>query len=251
MTPELPRSTDAAPAPYDQAFYDSQMEESLSSARIYLAHLWKHHSPASVVDVGCGRGMWLKACGELGAKRLLGLDGPWNRQELMAEPAIRFQAVDLNQPFAVDGKLDLAISLEVAEHLLPSSAGGFVASLASAADVVVFGAAYTGQGGTNHINEQPASYWAQLFAAEGFKAYDLFRPVFWSDRRVPFWYRQNTFVYSRTRAFDGFEVAPGFMDCVHPEMYAIARLYQQYEPGLRETFVKAVKRRLRLRAPST
>ena len=57
MTPELPRSTDAAPAPYDQAFYDSQMEESLSSARIYLAHLWKHHSPASVVDVGCGRGM--------------------------------------------------------------------------------------------------------------------------------------------------------------------------------------------------
>lgn len=251
MKAALTHATSPAPAPYDQAFYDSQIDESLSSARIYLAHLWEHYSPASVVDVGCGRGMWLKACGELGAKRLVGLDGPWNRQELMAEPATRFNVADLNQPFAVDGKFDLAISLEVAEHLLTSSAAGFVASLAAASDVVVFGAAYTGQGGTNHVNEQPGSYWAQLFATEGFKAYDLFRPVFWSDRRVPFWYRQNTFLYSRTRAFDGFEVAPGFMDCVHPEMYAIARLHQQYEPSLRETFVKAVKRRLRLRVPST
>src|ERR1700675_552820 len=31
--------------------------------------------PKSVLDVGCGHGAWLKACHELGATQLLGLDG--------------------------------------------------------------------------------------------------------------------------------------------------------------------------------
>jgi SAM-dependent methyltransferase len=233
---------------YDQAFYDSQMTESLASARIYLAHLWKLYQPSSVVDVGCGRGMWLKAAGELGATRLLGLDGPWNRQDLMVDPAIEFQAVDLNKRFAVD-KCDLALSLEVAEHLEESSARDFVASITSAADVVVFGAAYTGQGGTNHINEQPASYWAKLFAEEGLRAHDVFRPALWSDGRIPFWYRQNTFLYSR-QVFEGYEVPLGFMDCVHPDMYGIARLQASYQPSLKEHLVQAVRRRLPFRPPA-
>jgi len=148
-----PTSSSHVVTAYDQDFYESQMEDSLRSARIYLAHLWKHHQPPSVIDIGCGRGMWLKASGELGAERLVGLDGPWNHQDLMVDPRIRFQAVDLNQRFAIDEKFDLAMSLEVAEHLPESSAHDFVASIASAADVVLFGAAYTGQGGTNHVKD--------------------------------------------------------------------------------------------------
>ncbi len=60
---------------YDEAFYESQMADSLASARLYLGHPWKFIQPSSVVDVRCGRGMWLKAAGQLGATRLLGLDG--------------------------------------------------------------------------------------------------------------------------------------------------------------------------------
>jgi hypothetical protein len=62
------------------------------------------------------------------------LDGDWNRRELKVDPDIDFRSVDLNRPFMVE-KRDLAISLEVAEHLDASSARGFIASLAAAADV--------------------------------------------------------------------------------------------------------------------
>lgn len=239
---------------YDEAFYETQMAESLESARLYLKHLWKFIQPASVVDVGCGRGMWLKAAGELGATRLLGLDGSWNRQELMSDPAIRFRATDLNQPFKIEPH-DIAMSLEVAEHLREDAAEGFVASLASAADVIVFGAAFYGQGGTEHINEQPLSYWVELFAAQGFDAFDVFRPTFWTDSRIPFWYRQNTMVYVRqgnakSAAFQGME--PRFIDCVHPDMYSVALMMAQprelgftsHARALIPSFTAAVRRRL-------
>jgi SAM-dependent methyltransferase len=239
---------------YDEAFYESQMAESLASARLYLGHLWKLVQPSSVVDVGCGRGMWLKAAGELGATRLLGLDGNWNRQDLMSDPAIRFRPIDLNQRFKVE-PCDIAVSLEVAEHLRVEAARGFVASLASAADVIVFGAAYSGQGGTEHINERPMSYWVSLFAAENFDVFDVFRPTFWADSRIPYWYRQNTMVYARrgsatSTAFKGTE--PRFLDCVHPDMYSVALTMAQpreigftsHARALVPSFSKALRRRL-------
>ena len=33
---------------------------------------------ASVADLGCGRGTWLRASLDLGASRVLGYDGVWN-----------------------------------------------------------------------------------------------------------------------------------------------------------------------------
>jgi hypothetical protein len=53
------------------------------------------------------------------------------------------------------------------------------------------------EGGTNHINEQPHTYWEKLFAEYFFCPFDLFRPVFWGDEDVDFWYRQNVFLYAR------------------------------------------------------
>ena len=38
-------------------------------------------NPKSVVDVGCGRGSWLKAFKEKGAVKLVGYDGSWNNQK--------------------------------------------------------------------------------------------------------------------------------------------------------------------------
>lgn len=46
-------------------------------------------------------------------------------------------------------------------------------------DVIMFSAAYTKQGGNNHINEQPHTYWAKKFISHDFVPYDIFRPVFW------------------------------------------------------------------------
>jgi 2-polyprenyl-3-methyl-5-hydroxy-6-metoxy-1,4-benzoquinol methylase len=41
---------------YDSSFYYSHGAKALASARIYLKFLWQFIRPASVLDVGCGRG---------------------------------------------------------------------------------------------------------------------------------------------------------------------------------------------------
>lgn len=216
-------------AHYDHAFYDDQMAGSYQSAAVYARHLDTLLAPRKVVDVGCGRGTWLKAFGELGATELRGYDGSWNSQANMVDNTIVFEACDLNQlTLAGERRFDLAISLEVAEHLLPATAPSFTAALAALSDAVLFSAAFPKQGGTNHINEQPHTYWARNFEKSGYVPFDVFRPVYWADERVEPWYRQNAFVYARvgSASYDKL-CASGlspignleFMNCMHPAIY--------------------------------
>ena len=247
-----PKTTEA----YDARFYAGHVAASLRSARIYLEYLWRFTQPRSVLDVGCGRGAWLKACHERGSQVLLGYDGGWNSQSEMIDDSVRFLSIDLNEPFSVPHKVDLAMSLEVAEHLLPFVAPQFVRCLTDASDTVLFGAAYTRQGGTNHINEQQHSYWAHLFAERGFAPFDLFRPVFWGNKDVCFWYRQNTFLYCRRGSAasariegHGFKeiVEPSFMDCVHPDLFELTSGdpgFKSHVTDLAPSLWRAIRRRL-------
>ena len=62
---------------YDESFYDEQFAGSLASARVLLGHLAALMQPASVVDLGCGRGAWLSVWAEMGVPLLVGIDGSW------------------------------------------------------------------------------------------------------------------------------------------------------------------------------
>lgn len=152
--------------------------------------------PKSVIDVGCGTGNFLQSFQRLGVEDILGLDGNW------VEPAIRkqflrdehFLATDLTSPQDIGRKFDIAICLEVAEHLQETAADPLVNFLTSLSDVVVFSAAIPRQPGHHHITCQWQSEWAIRFKALGFRTFDCFRPVIWNDNRIPYWYRQNIFM---------------------------------------------------------
>jgi hypothetical protein len=217
--------------PYNEDFYKPQIEGSYNSAVAYVNHLTKIFAPKSVADLGCGRGAWLKAFGEHGATDLFGFDGSWNDQEKMIDDNIKFNPTDLNKPIARPKKrFDLAISLEVAEHLNEESSTVFVQNLISLSDVVMFGAAYVGQGGTDHINEQLHTYWAEKFIKCGYVPYDLFRPAMWGNKQIEFYYQQNTFLYVkhtsdvnnklRQAGYQPIENIE-FMNCIHPKLYEI------------------------------
>ena len=66
------------------------------------------------------------------------------------------------------------------------------------------------------MNEQWQSWWADKFKLKGFFAYDLIRPLLWSNKDVPYYYRQNIMLYSKKKI----EYASDFLiDVVHPDKY--------------------------------
>ena len=216
-------------SPYDDDFYTLLSTGVQRSSQKYVQALYRIYQPKSIIDIGCGRGIWLQSFGKCGATKLVGLDGKWNNKKDMVSEHIEFQQVDLNNIPLQSEKYDLAVSLEVAEHLHPDSAAEFVSSICELSDAVLFSAAYTWQGGVDHQNEQPHSYWAELFQKHNFIPYDLFRPAFWGEEDVEFWYRQNAFMYLRQHssvesifAQKGCQpmVNLAFMDCIHPDLYA-------------------------------
>ena len=179
---------------YDTKFYQRQQQGSYESARIVLGFLRQNLTVASACDVGCGAGTWIKALLEDGVPDVMGFDGAYAEPTLMI-PKQNFTAADLSAPLSAPRRYDLAISLEVAEHLPRERSAGFVADLTRLAPAVLFSAAVPFQGGTDHVNERWQGFWVEEFARYGYIVRDLLRPLIWEDRRVEPWYRQNTLLF--------------------------------------------------------
>src|SRR5271157_2403694 len=98
---------------YDKKFYETNYPDSKTSAQIVLNHVLSLiPGVESVVDVGCGTGVWLSVLKEKGVKTIQGYDGNWVLgAEALAIPRECFSAVDLNKSFEVDRRFDLAMSM--------------------------------------------------------------------------------------------------------------------------------------------
>ncbi len=186
---------------YDSTFFNYLNAGALRSARRVLPVLRKQLHIDSVLDVGCGQGAWLSIWKELGTSTVLGIDGDYvDRTRLLIDPD-HFKALDLAAGFNLGRRFDLVQSLEVAEHLPPSSADAFVASLTRHGDLVFFSAAPKGQGGDHHINEQSYEFWRELFRKHGYRAVDLVRPAVSKDDSIEPWYRYNALLYVSPAGF--------------------------------------------------
>jgi SAM-dependent methyltransferase len=196
--------TQVVSAPYDQNFFKELADYSRRSAAAVVPLILELLHPKSVVDIGCGTGIWLDEFGSHGVTDFHGVDGAYALDAELCIPRERFTVCDLEAGDPqLNKQFDMALSLEVAEHLSPSRASGFVSLLCRLAPVIVFSAAIPLQTGTNHINEQWPFYWEDLFLAEGFVQLDLLRPRLWQNPMVAFWYQQNTFVYATKEQAQG------------------------------------------------
>lgn len=235
---------------YNEQFYDSQMDGSVKSAKIVLPFVLEVLPPVnSAVDFGCGAGTWLSALKDLGVSDIRGYDGVWAEKKLLI-PKESFTAVELDKDTIwVEKKYDLAISLEVAEHLPESSALNFVKTLTDSSDIVLFSAAIPLQGGTNHINERWQSYWRDIFDTYGFAGTDFLRKKIWNNADVDICYRQNITLYVKKEKLKSIAVPTdyfsdgGQMDCVHPELYMMAHYTQQSLPSLyKMALIRTIKK---------
>lgn len=182
---------------YNHFFYENQLSESRNSAKYIVPIINDWFKPKSIIDVGCGVGAWLdiwKNCEN--CIEVLGIDADFvDKSLLLIDVSNEFIESDLNKRLPKLKKYDLAMCLEVAEHLDKKRADSFIEDLTNLSDIVLFSAAIPGQEGTQHINEQFLQYWIDIFNRNNYKCYDIIRPIIWDVDTISWWFRQNIVVF--------------------------------------------------------
>jgi len=214
-------------ANYDSRFYSDLDDTAAPSARRIVPMILELAPITSVIDIGCGDGSWLSVFAEHGVSAIRGVDGHWIDDSALKIPLEHFERRALDRELDIEGHYDLAMSVEVAEHLPPDAAPNFVAALCRLAPIVLFSAAIPHQGGVGHYNEQWPDYWADLFAAQGYRAIDVLRDAIWDDPQVTWWYKQNLVLYASDAALTANEKLAAARArspktpraLVHPEKY--------------------------------
>jgi SAM-dependent methyltransferase len=219
MAFKLGRRPQAPTELYSSEFYVREYELSRSAASVVVPLVLALVPARNVVDVGCGIAPWAAEFLANGVEEVWGIDGDYVDRALLRIPRDRFLAQDLTKQICFDRKVDLAVCLEVAEHLPESRADGLVADLTGLAPCVLFSAGMPEQGGVNHLNEQYLPYWVELFKRRTYLAVDIVRPQILGNEAVAWWYQQNIVIFA----------APGhpILDCgprppwdiVHQELY--------------------------------
>ena len=228
---------------YSKDFYERRRKRTrVGEEKILKILLDLLPSINSAIDVGCGTGKWVATLTGLGVARAIGADGPWLEPSLLEIPEDQFVKVDLSEPSRLRAifarrEFDMAICVEVAEHLTEDAAPQLVNALTYLAPVVLFSAAIPGQGGVNHVNEQWLEYWRSLFEQEGFRCGDFIRRRIWWDCEIALCYRQNIVCFCDEALL---KANPGlgqyFLDpvvsVVHPELWS-SRISQ---PSIRKAW---------------
>ncbi len=188
----------------------------LEGPRIVMTEIISRLKPGSILDVGCGRGTWIKAAQQLGVTNTLGIDGVAIPPGELLFSATDFRQIDLTTTWTLDRQFDLALCLEVAEHLDEQVASGLVESLTRHADTVLFSAASPYQPGQHHVNCQWPAYWQRLFNLQGYACDDTLRTQLWDNAFIDPWYRQNMFIASKSPEKAGHE--PRISAYIHPDL---------------------------------
>ncbi|GBR74264.1 putative methyltransferase [Candidatus Termititenax aidoneus] len=186
---------------YNKSDHEEQATISAQkSARLILEIVKKYFMPKSVIDIGCGAGTFLKCWQDMGVKELKGLDLYSGDFERLLVSKDLLDIVDLNN-FSAEKypKYDMAISLEVAEHIQANSSKMFVNNLAKLSDLILFSAAIPFQPGTAHINCRPIQFWVDLFNAAGFDCFDCIRPAAMKNKDIEWWYSQNIMLFAKNQ----------------------------------------------------
>jgi len=153
---------------YDRKFFKNTIALEGSSAKAAASILIKYFHPQSVIDIGCGPGIYLKEFAVRGVK-VIGYDGsPTAKKE--SPMAAKIKIHDLCRPLALKKQFDLCLCFEVAEHLPAKCAPTLINTLTKASSLIIFTAATPGQGprSIGHINEQPKEYWIKKFRTKNF-----------------------------------------------------------------------------------
>ncbi len=186
---------------YDAAYYENYTDQMHQSAVVIADTIVETFQPRSVIDIGCGFGEVLNQFALRGVDAK-GADLSTAALEKCKSRGLTVRRLDLENPVDIpDWRADVVISTEVAEHLPERFADHYVSVLcALSARAVVMTGAPPGQGGTDHVNEQPYSYWIGKFEQVGMTySSDIteYLRFEWSKRDVEWTRARNVMVFTK------------------------------------------------------
>jgi SAM-dependent methyltransferase len=194
----------AAGDAYSEAFWDFHD----GGAWKAFAEVVLRHCPArSIVDVGCGQGVVMNGFRQMDAGLILrGYDSSPVALNRARARGLAVEALDIVAVSAAAAAglarqvaaFDLALCLEVAEHIPAWHSDKLLAMLAGAPRLI-FSAAQPNQGGRLHVNEQPPGHWIERLAARGFalSSCDAALRDDLQSLDVAWWYKRNVHVFER------------------------------------------------------
>jgi SAM-dependent methyltransferase len=133
--------------------------------------LKRRYRPRTAVDIGCAYGLLVEALCDRGIDAY-GYDiSPYAISNARDDMRDRLHVHSILDPIPLrDGKkYDLAICIEVLEHLPPENAAQAVANLCAASDRILFSSSPDDFEEPTHFNVLPTSEWLKLFAKNGFQ----------------------------------------------------------------------------------
>jgi len=152
---------------YDKSFFDDANELKKKSSKKVAEIIDSFFQFKSVLDIGCGCGIYIEEFKKLG-KDVLGCDSSIDAIRIASKDFTLFYC-DVSKPIYLNRKFDLVMCFEVAEHIRKKHSSQLVKSCTQYSDTVIFTAAPPGQGGIGHINEQPYDFWKHLFKKNQFQ----------------------------------------------------------------------------------
>lgn len=123
-------------------------------------------APATVLDVGCARGLLVQAFAVQGVDAH-GLDISTHAVGSAHEDVRdRLSVASATEP--IQGRYDLVTCIEVLEHMSPADAQLAIDHLTAVTDRVLFSSSPEDHDEPTHINTNPGEQWAAWFAERGF-----------------------------------------------------------------------------------
>lgn len=192
---------------YDEKFFITNREEGLKMGEWFIPLLKGVFNLKSLIDVGCGTGHYLYHCIKNNIYDVFGLEGSQNAWPLLLVDKKLIKLHDLRKPIFLNKKWDLALSIEVAEHIDKRFVNNYLNILCNHADTIVLTAAPPKQGGTAHVNERPKDWWINKFAKNNYyynedltvKLKEGIKHAKNNGKFVTFWFEPNIMVFNKNK----------------------------------------------------
>lgn len=199
--------------------HDEKLHHNFKDPKIIIEEILKHFHPKKVIDLWCWLGAFVKT-----------FQDHWIDAYWVNWPRVEKDKLVMNEDRLIIKNLeefcdfkkwyDMAITIEVAEHIDAKYADNFIKTITSCADIIIFSAAIPWQWWFKHVNEQSPEYREEKFNKLWYRFYDVFRWKFWNNKDIAISHRQNMFLVMKewiNLPSSLEEKSPRYI--IHPELF--------------------------------